>query len=171
MANVPTVDQVAESAVAIGIAYAESNIKRGRITYGSVEEMATIARAADYLETLYVNLPEEVRDSAPGVWAYEVSAEVGKFLGSEDAFEWKEIEAHIKAIVNEFFRIKPEPSLFGFEMPSGNKGLVLAISEEEARSVLATEFEVNPDHIIFQDAKWLIDGQYNGVAFLTTEGG
>ena len=83
--------EVALSAAFMGMGYATASIKclqnLGRTPHvsgwGQLETVAFLTKAAEQLEVLYCFLPEDLRDSAPGVWAYEVAEPIGVWFGEQ----------------------------------------------------------------------------------------
>lgn len=55
-------------------------IKNG---WGRLETIDFLVQVAERLEALYSALPEDIRDSATGVWAYDVAKPLGFWFGKE----------------------------------------------------------------------------------------
>ena len=90
--------------MAMGYATASSLNPNG---WGQLEVVSELADCAKRLEKLYASLPEEVRDSSPGVWAYEVAEPFGEWfglaVGNGGVPSIAESDAQIAEMVTEFF--------------------------------------------------------------------
>lgn len=81
--------EVAVSAAFMGMGYATACVKQLARTgsayltqgWGQLETVAFLTEAAERLEAVYCALPDDIRDSAPGVWAYEVAEPIGVWFG------------------------------------------------------------------------------------------
>lgn len=78
---IDTQSEVVLTAAFMGMGYATSNGLNPN-GWGQLEVVAELVGCADRLEKIYAALPEDVRDSSPGVWAYEVAEPFGKWFGT-----------------------------------------------------------------------------------------
>lgn len=123
-------NEVAVSAAFMGIGYATACIEKkgdavgasAESSRGQLETVACLADMADRLESMYCSLPEEIKDSALGVWAYEVAEPIGAWFGelvsNGRVPTTQEADAFMAELVAEFFtgpdgdeQLKTKPAL------------------------------------------------------------
>lgn len=107
--------EIAVSAAFMGMGYATASIKPLARTgsafvtqgWGELETVTFLAEAAERLEAMYCSLPDDIRDSAPGVWAYEVAEPIGVWFGERilngGVPSVQEMDAAMIEVVADFF--------------------------------------------------------------------